>query len=341
MKRRCPWGHGNLLKAKIIGIEIDYCPECGGIFFDKGEFKQITKVDLIKGRKEGEYRIPCPGCGSDMLEFTYKLLPHNSVAFYCGKCEGLFIPGKTMKKSIPEIEKVSPEHEVIEALITVALLEKMHREFEKTSPSDIFCPFDNYPLINYEIKNEWGKRTEVKRCENCGGLFFRRGDAYSVDRESILKIDKRETETGEVYHDAPDCPVCRKKMRKFMNPAIRIDGVFICSFCYGMWFEKGRIGRFKEFVEKRKKVVRSREDMLAIAVVKKLGPEKAVPYLNAIYHDLKKKADEEAKRPSIPKIAFLSFLFPFLPPPLRVALLFAEDIFYTVRDFLDKRRGGN
>jgi Zn-finger nucleic acid-binding protein len=341
VKRKCPWGHGSLSKAKIIGIEVDYCPECGGIFFDKGEFKRITKVDLVTGRREKEYKIPCPACSSDMHEFSHNLLTLDSSAFYCRKCEGLFIPGKTMQKSFPEIEKISPEHETIKALITVALLERIHGEFEKISPSEIFCPFDNNPLMNYELKNEWSKKTEVKRCGYCGGMFFQRGNAYSVDKEAVLKIDEEQTEIHEFHHNSPDCPVCRKKMRKFINPAIKIDGVFICSFCYGMWFERGRVKKFKEFVESRKMKYRSKEDRIAVTIVKKLGPEKAMPYLNAIYYDLKKKADEEAKKPSVPKIAFLSFLFSFLPPPLRVALLFAEDILYTIKDFLDKRKGGD
>lgn len=328
--KKCPWGHGELSKGKVLGIEIDYCPECGGIFFDKGEFQQIIRIDVIKGREEKEYRIPCPACGFDMYEFTHKLLPAGSTLFYCKKCEGLFIPGETMRKAIPEIEKISPEHEGIEALISVAFLNKMHEEFDRPFPSEFTCPFDGNPLISYEIKNEWGKRTRVKRCGYCGGLFFQRGDAYSVDKEDILKIDAEKTEISEIQHNIPDCPVCKKKMRKFINPAIKIDGLFICPFCYGMWVEKGKIGIFKEFVGKRRMKYRSREDLLAVTLIKELGPDKAMPYLNEIYYDLKKKADEESKKPSIPKIAFLSFLYPFLPPPLRIILLFAEDIFYTI-----------
>ncbi len=338
MKRKCPWGHGNLSKAKIIGIEIEYCPKCGGVFFDKEEFKQITKVDLISERKEREYKIPCPACNSDMHEFIHRLLPLNSLAFYCKDCGGLFIPGKTMQKSFPEIKKISPEYESIGALITITILNRMHEKFKESTLSEFQCSFDNKPLINYELKNEWGKKVYIGRCGYCGGLFFQKGDAYSVDKEIILKIDEEETEIHKACHNTPDCPVCRKKMRKFTNPIIKIDGIFICPSCYGMWFKKGRVGKFKEFIGRRKMRYRSREDRIAVAIVKKLGPEKAMPYLNAIYYDLKKKADEEAKKPSVPKIAFLSFLFSFLPPPLRIALLFVEDIYYTIRDFLDKRK---
>lgn len=335
-KRKCPRGHGELSKAKIIDIEIDYCSGCGGVFFDKEEFERITKVDLITQKEEKEYRISCPNCDSDMIEFTHKLFPLNSSAFFCKKCESLFIPGKTIKLAIPEIEKLSPENEAVKSLIAIALLDKINRGFEAKVPSELNCPFDGNILKNYKIKNELGKNLDVKRCEYCGGLFFTKGGAYSINKEEILKIDQKEVIDHKIRQDIPKCPLCKKDMRKFINPVLKIDGVFICPVCYGMWFEKGKIGEFKEFIEKRKKRAFSPEDELAITFVKKLGAEKASPYLDIIYHDLKKKADIERDSGSFPKIALLYFLLPLLSYPFRIIFLFAEDILYTLKEFFDK-----
>ncbi|MEO0241361.1 MAG: zf-TFIIB domain-containing protein [candidate division WOR-3 bacterium] len=335
-KRKCPWGHGELLKTKIIGIEIDHCPECGGIFFDKDEFERITKIDLITQKEEKEYKIPCPNCDSDMTEFVHKLFPLNSSAFHCEKCKGIFIPGKTIKLALPEMEKLSPEYGGVKSLIAITFLDEIHKGFEAYSPAELNCPFDGNTLKNYEIKNDFGKNLDVKRCEYCGGLFFSKGGAYSVDKENVLNIDEKEVVNFQIHHNIPKCPVCKKDMRKFINPVLKIEGIFICPVCYGMWFEKGKISEFKEFIEKRKKRILSPEDELAITFIKKLGAEKAGPYLDVIYRDLKRKANAETESNFFPKIAFLSFLFPILSPPFRIIFLFAEDILYTIKEFLNK-----
>lgn len=335
-KRKCPWSHGELLKTNIMNIEIDYCAECGGIFFDKEEFERITKIDLITQKEEKEYKIPCPSCNSDIIEFTHRLFPLNSSAFYCEKCKSLFIPGKTIKLALPEIEKLSPEHEAVKSLIAIVFLDKIHKGFETHAPLELNCPFDGNILKNYEIKNELRKNLNVKRCEYCGGLFFPNGGAYSVNKEEILKIDEREVIDYKIYQDISKCPVCKTDMRKFINPVLKIEGVFICPICYSMWFEKGKIKEFKKFVEKRKRRTLSPEDELAITFIKTLGPEKASSYLDIIYHDLKRKVEIEENSNSFPKISFLYFLLPFLPYPFKIILLFAQDILYTLKEFFDK-----
>ncbi len=281
-KRRCPWGHGELLKTKVIDIEIDYCAECSGIFFDKYEFERITKIDLITQKEEKEYKIPCLNCDSDMIEFTHRLFPLNSSAFHCKKCKGLFIPGKTIKLALSEIEKLSKEEKRVKSLIATLFLDKIHKGFEINVPQELNCPFDENILKNYEIKNGTGKNLDIKRCEYCGGLFFPRGGAYSVDKKIVLKIDEREVIEYQIHHGVPKCPVCKKNMRKFINPVLKIEGIFICPVCYSMWFEKGKMREFKEFIEKRKRKSLSPEDELAIAFIKKFGPEKAFPFAGRI-----------------------------------------------------------
>lgn len=40
----CPHGHGNLNKINKQGIEIEYCPVCGGVWLDRGELENL--IDL-------------------------------------------------------------------------------------------------------------------------------------------------------------------------------------------------------------------------------------------------------------------------------------------------------
>lgn len=39
---KCPRDGATLLMAERHGIEIDYCPECRGIWLDRGELEKIT-----------------------------------------------------------------------------------------------------------------------------------------------------------------------------------------------------------------------------------------------------------------------------------------------------------
>jgi Zn-finger nucleic acid-binding protein len=40
----CPHGHGNLNQINKQGIEIEYCPSCGGVWLDRGELENL--IDL-------------------------------------------------------------------------------------------------------------------------------------------------------------------------------------------------------------------------------------------------------------------------------------------------------
>jgi Zn-finger nucleic acid-binding protein len=39
----CPHGHGTLLMSERQGVEIDYCPECRGVWLDRGELDKIIE----------------------------------------------------------------------------------------------------------------------------------------------------------------------------------------------------------------------------------------------------------------------------------------------------------
>jgi len=42
----CPQGHGPLAIAERQGVEIDYCPQCRGIWLDRGEVDKIIEREL-------------------------------------------------------------------------------------------------------------------------------------------------------------------------------------------------------------------------------------------------------------------------------------------------------
>jgi Zn-finger nucleic acid-binding protein len=88
-------------KGKIEDIEIDTCPQCGGVWLDQGEIELIAKkmageVDRLKGvlaPRKGPPPVPselstaCPACTSPMKEVPVGELHVD----YCSQCKGIFL----------------------------------------------------------------------------------------------------------------------------------------------------------------------------------------------------------------------------------------------------------
>ena len=51
---KCPSCNTNLLIAERQGIEIDYCPECRGVWLDRGELDKIIERSATESRP-GDY----------------------------------------------------------------------------------------------------------------------------------------------------------------------------------------------------------------------------------------------------------------------------------------------
>jgi len=58
-QRRCPEGHGGMDKANFGKIELDWCHNCEGVWFDKGELEAVVSLASLdaKGSNShaGEY----------------------------------------------------------------------------------------------------------------------------------------------------------------------------------------------------------------------------------------------------------------------------------------------
>jgi Zn-finger nucleic acid-binding protein len=49
----CPHGHGTLLMSERQGVEIDYCPECRGVWLDRGELDKIIERSAAEDEGRG------------------------------------------------------------------------------------------------------------------------------------------------------------------------------------------------------------------------------------------------------------------------------------------------
>ncbi|HVW56244.1 MAG TPA: zf-TFIIB domain-containing protein [Rhizobiaceae bacterium] len=59
---KCPMDNADLVMAERQGIEIDYCPQCRGVWLDRGELDKIIERSAVEGRsrppREGERPRP-------------------------------------------------------------------------------------------------------------------------------------------------------------------------------------------------------------------------------------------------------------------------------------------
>ena len=45
---KCPNCNVNLLMTDRNGVEIDYCPDCRGVWLDRGELDKIIEISAVK-----------------------------------------------------------------------------------------------------------------------------------------------------------------------------------------------------------------------------------------------------------------------------------------------------
>jgi len=123
---RCPRDGTELAKVSIIGLELDKCHKCDGIWFDRGELEKVShaKVQDVEELLEKKYGDPtyaegdvhaymrCPRCGDRLLKQHYTYLNPVSVDA-CHKCYGFWVDDTELDAIIGEEQELEKEdHEV-------------------------------------------------------------------------------------------------------------------------------------------------------------------------------------------------------------------------------------
>ena len=81
---QCPNDNENLEKVLFHLVEVDYCPRCLGMWFDKDELRrakdgrdhQLNWLDVDLWRDKGKFEISrldkhCPVCRAGLVEVAY------------------------------------------------------------------------------------------------------------------------------------------------------------------------------------------------------------------------------------------------------------------------------
>ena len=113
---KCPRDGTRLARVDVMGLELDKCHKCDGIWFDRGEMErlrdsQVTDLEEVLEKKYGdpdyekgsvEGYMLCPRCGDARLRrqgYTYV----NPVQIdRCGRCHGVWIDDGELNAIIGE-----------------------------------------------------------------------------------------------------------------------------------------------------------------------------------------------------------------------------------------------
>jgi Zn-finger nucleic acid-binding protein len=69
---KCPTDNATLVMSERAGIEIDYCPECRGVWLDRGE------LDKILDRATADAPAPAPAQPQHHAEPRYEQRRHDN-----------------------------------------------------------------------------------------------------------------------------------------------------------------------------------------------------------------------------------------------------------------------
>lgn len=68
---KCPSCNETLLMTERLGIEIDYCPKCRGVWLDKGELDKLIEKSLEQDAQPGSPSQPPPQAYNPYNEGSY------------------------------------------------------------------------------------------------------------------------------------------------------------------------------------------------------------------------------------------------------------------------------
>ena len=119
----CPNDGEYLEKVLFHNVEVDYCPKCLGIWFDKdesrlakdGKDKQLNWVDVDLWRDKAKFKITrgdkhCPVCRAGLQEVKYD--GSKTRVDFCKMCQGVWLDRGEFKQIINYLKSKS-DYEIL------------------------------------------------------------------------------------------------------------------------------------------------------------------------------------------------------------------------------------
>ncbi|TSC95085.1 MAG: hypothetical protein CEN87_97 [Parcubacteria group bacterium Licking1014_1] len=119
----CPNDNEKLEKVLFHNVEVDYCPECLGIWFDNDELrlakdekdKQLNWLDIDLWRDKAKFKISssfksCPACRVSLCQINYD--SSKTKVDFCKSCSGIWLDRGEFKQIIAYL-KTKADYEIL------------------------------------------------------------------------------------------------------------------------------------------------------------------------------------------------------------------------------------
>jgi Zn-finger nucleic acid-binding protein len=121
-------------RATFEGLEVDLCPQCGGLWLDRGEITRAARlpqseIDRLRALLtesngtpvlgESAPLVPCPACEGELSE----VMLGNVHVDYCSTCHGIFLDRGELEEALTAArarDATATGRQVFEAAVSVA-----------------------------------------------------------------------------------------------------------------------------------------------------------------------------------------------------------------------------
>ncbi len=167
-----------LTKGKV---HLDQCTGCNGIWFDKGELREIFELALKEASMMGsmgdnletltntkETLFTCPRCNSEESAAVGEVMDMEIIK--CKKCNGIWLSGEQLEEMIGDVKNMKVNNKDIKS------------EGEGANEAGM-CPKCKVKLSKWENLPDNLDKLIIDYCSSCHGLWFDKGEF-----NSFLKI---------------------------------------------------------------------------------------------------------------------------------------------------------
>ena len=137
---QCPNDNENLEKVLFHNVEVDYCPKCLGVWFDKDELrlakddkdKQLNWLDFDLWRDKGKFEVMrvskfCPVDRVGLVEIEYN--GSKTKIDFCKNCGGVWLDRGEFKQLINYLKNKS-DYEILRNYVKNLLLESQEKSMD-------------------------------------------------------------------------------------------------------------------------------------------------------------------------------------------------------------------
>ncbi len=212
------------------------------------------------------------------------------------------------------------------------------------------CPFCKIELKEKKYKNIYGKEEKAFQCFQCGGIFFPQLGGVRISKEEAKKMEEINLPLLKKKFYLQErknlkCPMCKKNLKKYLNPKYKNLLIFFCENCKGMFFNHGELVEFTKIKTRREEIAKLKEIQMLEKIYKTQGKEAALKAFPILFPDEKeiklrveREMQEEAGKYVLGLLQeYLFFLIPFMRLPSNIITNILLLLFPFLKEIIPKK----